>query len=315
MESNFTGILQAASVVTNSWKESLRFYEQGLGYQIIEEGILSKAQKAIFGSQLHRYVLLGHDRASVVRLIETSDEKAQPNRIGARPWDIGLCVMEAGAANVDHAYEHMIRHRFGVISPPQEFSVKGPEPLGYVVMKAFGLYGINGEQFFITQITEREGGTPLWEQRKDINIFPVGNAVISMKDRSAQQFYEQTFALHPSIELPLAQELAAQIMGGPADMSFDMCLMGNGQYKSGMEQHIYGERHPNYDFKAYPCDFTKTGLASVCWAGQNLERAAARIEENGGKVLGTTLLPLRNQAEPSGIVYQGLAGEIIELAS
>ena len=54
MESNFTGILQAASVVTNSWKESLRFYQQGLGYEIVEEGELSAAQKVIFGEQLNR---------------------------------------------------------------------------------------------------------------------------------------------------------------------------------------------------------------------------------------------------------------------
>ena len=243
------------------------------------------------------------------------DEMAQPNRIGARPWDIGLCVLEAGSADVDFAYEHMIRHRFGAISPPKEFSVEGSEPLGRVVMKAFGLYGVNGEQFFITQITEREGGTPLWEQRKDINIFPIGNAVISMKNRTAQQFYEQTFALYPSIELPLSQKLAAQIMGGPSDMSFDMCLMGNGQYKSVLDQHVYGARHPDYDFKIYPCDFSKTGLASVCWKGQNLEGIAERIEKNGGKVLGNTLLPLRNQAEPKGVVYQGLAGEIVELVN
>jgi len=247
-ESIIQGTPLVATIITNSIGRSISFYQDGLKYSVLKRGVLNDRQREVYGSHLSEFVLLGHDSGSIVRLINHDSPDARPIRMCAKPWDIGLCVMEVGAADVEKAYYRLIRNRFGVISPPKEFSVTGPEPLGHVVMKAFGALGPAGEQLFITQITHREGGTPLWKQRKDINVFPPGNIVLSLADREPQKFYERAFNLYPAIDLPLAQEDAAYIMGGPSDMSFRMCLMGNGSYKSGMEQHCYAEMNPTYSF-------------------------------------------------------------------
>lgn len=314
MESTFEGTLLAATIVTKNRNESLRFYQDTLGYNIIEEGTLSELQKSTFGKHLINYTLLGHDRASLIRLLETSNHDAHIHRLNAQPWDTGLCVIEAGTPDIERVYVQLLRNRYGVIAPPEEFTVQGPEPLGLIVMKALGIYGPSGEQIFITEIKERHGGTPLWELRNDLIVYPPGNVVISLKNRIAQEFYEKSFALEPVIDLLLNQSEAAKIMAGPADMSFRMCLMGNDQYKSGMEQHVYEECNPEYNFKSFPSDFSKVGLASVCWKGKNLKQAANLISLEGGTLMGTTLLPLRNNPTPKGIVFRGLVGEIIELS-
>lgn len=311
--SHFSGTSLAATVVTNSWFQSLRFYQDALAYKQIDSGTLTAEQQKTFGDHLTNYVLLGQDRGPVVRLLNSTLQEAEPNRVMARPWDPGLCVMEIGVADVDAIYTSIIRNRFGILAPPTTFSVKGPEPLGFVEMRAVAVLGPAGEQLFMTQIMHRDGGTPLWEQRKDINVFPLGNIVLSMKDRQAQQFYADVFHLYPETDLVLKQKEAAFIMGGPADMGFGMCLMGNGMYKSGMEQHIYQEHNPSYDFNAYPCEFKKTGLASACWQGLNLEGMEDKIRKHGGEILSSTLLPIRGNSSPEGIVFRGLVGEIIEL--
>lgn len=313
--SHFSGTALAASVVTNCWSQSLRFYTEALGYEVVDEGELSIAQKEVFGKYLARYVLLGHDRGSVIRLIETSLTEASPNRLHARPWDPGMCVMEAGVADVEALYKNVIKNRFGVLAPPVKFSVEGPEPLGFVEMYPVAILAPAGEQLFLTQITKREGGIPLWEQRKDVNVFPLGNVVLSMEDRSTQKFYADVFNMYPETDLVLQQDDAAYIMGGPPGMGFDMCLMGNGNYKSGMEQHIYKEHNPGVDFNVFPCDFTKTGLASACWQGNHMDGLEEKITAHGGEVISHTLLPIRGNSSPTGIVYRGLVGEIVELVS
>jgi len=313
--SHFSGTALAATVITNCWGQSLRFYTDALGYQIVDEGELSGAQKKVFGNHLGKYVLLGQDRGSVVRLIESNLKDALPNRLQARPWDPGMCVMEIGVADVESVYLSVIRNRFGVLAPPVKFSVTGPEPLGFVEMYPVAILAPAGEQLFLTQITKREGGIPLWEQRKDINVFPLGNVVLSMEDRSTQKFYADVFNLYPETDLVLKQDDAAFIMGGPPGMAFDMCLMGNGNYKSGMEQHIYKEHNPDVDFNVFPCDFTKTGLASACWQGHDIDGLADKITAHGGEIVSDVLLPIRGNSAPVGIVYRGLVGEIVELVS
>ncbi len=309
----FQGTALAATILSNTWDQSIRFYKDTLGYSIVGEGELSAAQNNQFGQSLKRYCLFGQDRGAVIRLIELADHKAVPNRLHANPWDPGLAVMEVGVADVDKLYHTIIRNRFGILAPPTTFSVKGPEPLGFVEMRALAVLGPSGEQIFFTQITQREGGTPLWEQRRDINVFPLGNIVLSMKDRNPQQFYKDVFQLMPSIDLVLKQKEAAFIMGGPQEMAFDMCLMGNGHYKSGMEQHVYGPHNPEYTFNTFPVDFSKTGLASACWGVHSTENLEESIRSNGGEVLGQTLLPIRDMPTPSGVVFRGKVGEVIEL--
>jgi hypothetical protein len=311
---HITGALQAISIVTNTWERSMSFYLDGLGYQIISEGELSKAQKKVFGENLGRYVLLGHQEGSVVRLIELNDPNAKPNRVGARPWDCGMAVFEAGTPNVERAYEKLIRNRFGVLALPTEFDCEGPEPLGYVLMKSTAFIGPSGEQIFVTQIVGRKGGVSLLKESSVDGINTPANCVISIQNRKIQkEFWGDILGIFPVNDLPLKQAGAAAIMGGPADMGFDMCLMGHDMERIGLEQHVYEEHNPTYDFKIFPCDFAKTGLASAAWYGQNLEELKGKLLANGFEIMANIGLPIRNNSEPEALVFRGPYGEIIEL--
>jgi hypothetical protein len=307
------GTLQAISIVSNTWQQSLRFYQEGLGYSLLMEGELSKNQKKTFGKHLKRFVLLGHSEGSVVRLIETTDISAQPNRIGARPWDNGMCVFEAGTPDVERAYFKVLRARFGAICAPCEFDCEAPEPLGYVLMRSTAFIGPSGEQVFVTQIVNRRGGQSLLKEKAVDGINVPANVVISMRDRAQQDFYKRVLGVVPINDLPLQQPLAAAIMAGPSDMGFAMCLMGNETERIGMEQHIYGGHHPDYDYNTYPCSFQKTGLASAAWQGRDLDILRKTLKKEKKRILGEVGLPIRGNMEPNALVFEGVVGEILEL--
>ncbi len=313
MTTHITGALQAVSVVTNAWHQSLRFYADGLGYNLLEKGELTDHQKNTFGQHLSRYALLGHPEGSVVRLLETTNARATPNRIGARPWDNGLAVIEAGTPDVDAAYWKVLRARFGAIAPPTEFDCEGPEPLGYILMRSTAFIGPAGEQLFVTQIVNRKGGVSLLKEKSVDGINAPANVVISLATREQQQLYAQVLGLVPVNDLTLKQAGAAGIMGGPPDMGFEMCLMGAGLNRVGLEQHVYSTQHPDYDYQTYPCDFSKTGIASACWQGADLAILKPKLQQNGWEIISETGLPIRNNPEPKSLVFRGLVGEILEL--
>ncbi|WP_448520402.1 hypothetical protein [Rhodoflexus sp.] len=309
-----TGSLQAVSVVTNCWQQSLRFYKQALGYHIQKEGTLNAAQRNAFGQHLGRYALLGHEEGSLVRLIESALADALPNRLGARPWDLGMAVIEAGTPDIEEAYYRVLRNRFGAISEPAEFDAQGPEPLGMVVMKSAAFMGPAGEQLFVTQIVRRKGGVSLLKESAVAGINAPANVVISMKDRRPiEQFWQPVLGISPVNDLPLKQPLAAKIMAGPPDMGFDMLLMGHGTHRIGMEQHVYAPHNPTYDYVSFPCSFEKTGIASACWQSADLELAAQKIATAGHEIISRVGLPVRHEEAPEAVVFRGPLGEIIEL--
>jgi hypothetical protein len=305
--------LQAITIVSNTWEQSKRFYTEGLGYTVLNEGELSKKQKKYFGKQLKRFILLGHTEGSVVRLIETINKEALPNRIGARPWDNGMAVFEAGTPDVDRAYFKVLRARFGAICPPTEFDCEAPEPLGYVLMRSTAFIGPSGEQVFVTQIVNRRGGQSLLKEKAVDGINTPANVVISLKNRAQQAFYKDILGIMPINDLPLKQPLAAAIMGGPSDMGFDMCLMGNEVERIGMEQHIYEKYNPTYDYKTFPSSFEKTGLVSATWRGKNLDILKKNLKKENKRIISDIGLPTRQNAEPNAFVFEGVVGEIIEL--
>ncbi|MCS6969117.1 MAG: hypothetical protein RMJ44_10680 [Cytophagales bacterium] len=311
-----TGSLQAVSIVTNCWHQSLRFYVQGLGYKILRQGVLSPQQREIFGKHLLRYALLGYEQGSVVRLLENCLVDALPNRLDANPWDLGMAVIEVGTTDVEAVYYRLLRNRFGAISEPTVFEAKGDEPLGWVVMKSVAFFGPAGEQIFITQIIRRKGGVSLLRDSAVKGVNTPANVVISTKDRSPiETFWQPVLGITPVNDLHMSQPLAAKIMGGPLEMSFDMLLMGHDLHRIGMEQHVYGPYNPTYEFKTYPCSFEKTGLASACWQSPHLDLAASQIANSGFKIISRIGLPLLHEEEPNAVVFQGPVGEIIELVS
>jgi catechol 2,3-dioxygenase-like lactoylglutathione lyase family enzyme len=314
MSNLISGSLQAVTIVTNTWEQSRRFYGSALGYQVLAEGELSDAQKAMFGEKLGRYCLFGFAQGALVRLIELDDKDALPVRLGANPWDNGLAVLEAGTPDVQAAYFRVLRHRFGAICVPTEFSVSGPEPLGTILIRSTGFMGPSGEQLFVSQIVEREGGVSLLNEKAVDGINAPANVVISLKNREPiGKFWLPLFGIAPVTDLPLVQKAAAEIMGGPAGMGFDMTLNGHGSHRVGLEMHVFEPYNPDYQYKTYPCDFSKTGLASACWQSPDLAAVKAKIEASGYRIISQVGLPLRHNPNPEAVVVVGEVGEIIEL--
>jgi hypothetical protein len=313
MSNLIEGSLLAVSVVTNTWQNSIRFYTDALGYQVLEEGVLSNLQKDIFGKNLNKYALLGHQEGSVVRLIETSDNTARPNRIGAGPWDCGMNVFECGTPDVERAYMKVIRNKFGALAMPTQFDCEGPEPLGKILMKSTAFIGPAGEQIFVTQIVAREGGQSLLKEKAVDGINTPANVVLSLKNRQQQQWYKDILGIVPVNDLVLKQEGASQIMGGLPNMGFDMCLMGYDLHRIGMEQHIYEPHNPTYKFDTYPSDFCKTGLASAAWQTSNLEQLKNNLKSVNIDIISEVGLPIRGNSSPKAIVFRGIVGEVLEL--
>lgn len=306
--------LQAITVVTNTWQQSYRFYNQGLGYQLLDEGELSPAQKKAFGKNLGRYALLGYEEGAVIRLIELNNALALPNRLGAKPWDTGICVFEAGTPDVMEFYRKMLSQRFGVISEPLLFTTKGAEPLGEVEMKSFALLAPSGEQMFVTEITRRVGGISLLKDKAVQGVNVPANVVISMQDRHAMTaFWTDVLGISPVNDLPLTQPEIPIIMGGIEGMGFDMCLMGHGMERIGLEQHVYGKYNPHYTYRNFPCSFELTGLASAAWQTNDANLVKSKLTSAGFGIISEVCLPTRTHATPEGIVSIGTLGEIIEL--
>ncbi len=306
--------LQAVTIITNSWNQSLRFYTDGLAYSLLTEGELTPSQKKAFGKKLGKYALLGYKEGAIVRLIELKDRLALPNRLNANPWDTGMCVLEAGTPDVMSFYRKMLSMRFGAISQPLQFSAKGEEPLGEVEMKSVAFFAPSGEQIFVTEIVRRLGGISLLKDKAIQGVNVPANVVISMQDRNAMQaFWTELLGISPVNDLPLHQAEVPIIMGGIAGMGFDMCLMGYGKERIGLEQHVYGKYNPLYTFKNFPCHFSLTGLACATWQTSDIQLVKKKSIEANFPLISEIGLPIRHQTEPEAIVLRGSLGEIIEL--
>ena len=302
---HIVGALQAVTVITNSWAQSIRFYTEALGYKIIERGELTHIQKKTFGRHLGKFALLGYEEGSVVRLIETSNIGALPNRIGAHPWDNGLAVIEACTTDVERAYWKVLRARFGAIAPPGEFDFEplGKQPTG--VLKSAAFIGPSGEQLLVTQTQD------CVENGEGINA-PT-TAVISVTTHELQSMYAEVLGSVPINDFrikPLGK--ANNILGAPSEAGFEMCLMGYDTPCVGLVQHVYAEDSCT-TLQTYPCDFLKTGVASACWQGQDLTLLRLKLQEANWQILSEVGLPIRGNPEPEALVFQGPVGEILEL--
>ncbi len=301
---HIVGALQAVTVITNSWAQSIRFYTEALGYKIIERGELTHIQKKTFGRHLGKFALLGYEEGSVVRLIETSNIGALPNRIGAHPWDNGLAVIEACTTDVERAYWKVLRARFGAIAPPGEFDF---EPLGKQstgVLKSVAFIGPSGEQLLVNQTQD------CVENCEGINA-PT-TAVISVTTHELQSMYAEVLGSVPINDFRIRPLGKANILGAPSEAGFEMCLMGYDTHCVGLEQHVYAE-HSSNTLQTYPCDFLKTGVASACWQGQDLTMLRLKLQEANWQILSEVGLPIRGNPEPEALVFQGPVGEILEL--
>ena len=289
MSSLINGPLAAVTVVTNTWEQSCRFYGDAFGYSLLGLGELSAEQRTAFGAKLGRYALWGRAEGSVVRLLELNDPQAHPIREGARAFDLGMAIIEGGTPDVEGSYQRVIRCRFGAISSPQDFYAEGPEPLGQVFMRSVAFLGPAGEQVFVTEITRRKGGVSLLKERAVEGINVPGNVAFCLPNREViEKFWLPVMGIEPVNDVPLHDPNSPEIMGGPPGMSFDMLLMGSGTDRIGMEFHVYGPYHPDFDYRRYPTSFAKTGLASASWPTTDVDEAATALKAVGCEIISTT---------------------------
>lgn len=308
--------LKVITIVSNTWEASLRFYTKALGYKLMQSGQLNQAQKTVYGAHLNQFALFGHQEdGSLLRLLESRNLALPPHRLGAKPWDNGLAVFEAGTPDIDRAYYQVLQARFGATAPPTEFETEGAEPLGHVVMKSTAFIGPSGEQIFVTQIIRRKGGRTLLNESAVEGINSPGNAVISMKDRSTiNNFWQPVMGISPVNDLPLVQPEAASIMGGPAEMGFDMLLTGYGDERIGLEQHVYAPHNPDFTYRVFPNSFEQTGLAMAGWQANDKIDCLKHLQQKGVDLLSKEVgLPILDKLQPNALVLRAPLGELIEL--
>lgn len=297
---HIVGALQAATVITNSWAQSIRFYTEALGYRIIERGELTHIQKSTFGRHLGKFALLGYDEGAVVRLIETGNSGALPNRIGAHLWDNGLSVMEACTADVERAYWKVLRARFGAISHLGEFDFEAFGNQADSTAKSVAFIGPSGEQLIVNQLRDCVEGC------EGINA-PTA-AIISVPKQTLQSTYYEVLGA-VSYTIFRANGQGAET---PSNAVSEQSMMSYEQLYNHPEQPVFSE-YARDDVPAYPCDFMKTGVASACWQGQDPGMLRFKLREANWKILSEVGLPIRDNPEPEAVVFQGPVGEILEL--
>jgi hypothetical protein len=280
----------------------------------LDQGLLNEEQRKAFGPHLSGYLLLGHEQGCVVRVLLSDNQNLPMQRLGAKPWDTGFSMLEAGCPDVDAAYKRIISQRFGVIAPPLELEMTGPEPLGKVAMKSMNVVGPNGEQVLVTEILRREGGQSMLNERGINGINVPANVVLVMKNRKPfEEFWQALLELEAVNDLALHTGQTPVILGGSEGMAFDMILSGYGRDRLGLEIHFYERLNPDYEFKNYPSDFGHTGLVSACWPCKSIVDVKRTCSALGIELVSELGLPLREGLGYPTAWIRGIEGELVEL--
>lgn len=301
---HIVGALQAVTVITNCWAQSIRFYTEALGYRIIERGDLTHNQKNTFGRHLIKFALLGYDEGAVIRLIETGNMGAFPNRIGAHPWDSGLSVMEACTADVETAYRKVLRARFGAISHLDEFDFEAFGNQDNNSIKSVAFIGPSGEQLIVKQANDYVEGCN--------GINAPATAVISVPTHELRATYSDVLGWASINDFRVNPRSRFNQIDTPSNPGVEMTMMSHEQLITVQEQLVFSE-YGRDNFQTYPCDFMKTGVASACWQGQDLAMLRFKLEEANWTILSEVGLPVRGNPEPEALVFRGPVGEILEV--
>lgn len=304
LKPHIVGALQAVTVITNSWAQSIRFYTEALGYKIIERGELTHIQKKTFGRHLGKFALLGYNEGALVRLIETSNAGALPNRIGAHLWDNGLSVMEACTADVERAYWKVLRARFGAISHLGEFDFDTFGNQAGSSAKSVAFIGPSGEQLVVKQLSDCVEGCE--------GINAPTTAVISVPKHALQSIYSDVLGSLSDTVFRANAQPTLRNADAPSTTELGRSIMSYEQLCTHSKQSVFSQ-YTQDDFTLYPCDFMKTGVASACWQGQDVEMLRFKLTEANWHILSDVGLPIRNNPEPEALVFQGPFGEILEL--
>ncbi|MDW8254305.1 MAG: hypothetical protein RMM58_10555 [Chloroflexota bacterium] len=304
------GRLHAVTVVVPALEAALRFYRDGLGYDLLARGAIGNS--ATFeGASLagRQWALLNAPGAvdGAVRLLE-GPAGAPPNRPRpeTRPWDPGLAVLELYARDPFESYHYLQAAGAPTLSPPLPYQLPNAGPFGTIEVTSYAAFGPAGEQLFITRAT---GGT---RQRPTFTTLHSGvfNVVLPTLDRRpVLRFYELLLGLGPTVEVAIRQETVNRIIGAPPEVSFAMLLLGPPGDATGIEVEEFDVAHG----RVYPTSLHRTGLAMLTLRVADLGECRARCREYRIAQVGNGALPLPERDHGAGMIVRGALGELIEL--
>ena len=297
-ETQMMGKLQAVTVVTNSWVQSIRFYTEALGYFLLERGELTLVQKEIFGRHLGKYALLGHEDGAVIRLIETSHAGALPNRIGAHPWDSGLACIETTTTDLEKAYWKVLRARFGAIVSPSEIGARSNRQATFI--------GPSGEQLIVSEKKQKLPFNSSFLRREGVEA-PF-NTLVALPSKEHIKLYDQVLGFAPATHFN--PSFVPELVNSEANV---MDEEYSGSYSTAHAFSLDPVCVSSTQYQSFPCDFFKTGIASACWKGTYTDDLSLKLQEVGWNILSEVGLPVRHNPEPAALVFRGVVGEILEI--
>jgi catechol 2,3-dioxygenase-like lactoylglutathione lyase family enzyme len=308
--SRVVGRIAAVTVVTPDLEAAIRFYVEGLGYQLFGQGALGDDLR-FEGKPLggRRWALVNEPGATdgAVRLLEAPSD-ATPNRPrpDARPWDPGLAVLEVYARDPQESFRRLEAAGARTVSPPLPYRFVDAGPFGTIEVTSYAAFGPAGEQLFVTRAT---GGS---RQRPTLTGPHSGvfNVVLPTLDRRpVVRFYELLLGIGPTVELSIQQETVNQILGAPAGTTFDMLLLGPPGEATGIEVEEFDVAHG----RMYPTSLNRTGLAMVSVRVADLADCRARCDDYRIARIGEGALPMPERERGAGMVVRGALGELVEL--
>ncbi|MFN8535049.1 MAG: hypothetical protein U0556_16040 [Dehalococcoidia bacterium] len=306
------GRIQAVTVVTPDLDASLQFYQEGLGYSLLDRGTLdAEGAPQVEGESLggRAWALVNAPGAvdGAVRLL-TAPANALPNRPrpDAKPWDPGLAVLELYMRDPQESFRHVQAVGAPVLSPPLPYRFVNAGPFGDIDVISYAAFGPAGEELFITRATGGSRERPTLEGTHS-GIF---NIVLPNLDRRpVLRFYELLLGLVPTVSLPIAQETSNQIIGAPFGTTFLMILLGPEGGATGVEVEEFDVAHGHM----YPTSLNRTGLALFTLRVRDLDEIRSLCNDYKIARVGDGALPLPGRLGGNGLIVRGALGELVEL--
>lgn len=305
------GRLQAVTVVTPDLERSISYYTEALGYALLGRGALGNSapmrDHMPLAGRAYAFVRAVDAEQGTVRLLQ-APPGAVPNR--PRPdtqaWDSGLAVLEFATSDPDASYAKVTGWGAPTLSPPLPYAFADAGVLGAINVRSYAAFGPAGEEMFITR--------SVGPKRPPLNLAglhgAVGNIVLPNRNRApVLNFYESLFGIVPTVDAYCRQETVNQIIGAPADTSFQMIMLGPPGGRVGIEVEEYAVESS----ASRPTSLNRTGLAMATFRVTDLTEARERCRRHGFPVESDSALPLPDEARPEGFIVRGALGELIEV--
>jgi catechol 2,3-dioxygenase-like lactoylglutathione lyase family enzyme len=300
----------AFTVVTPDLATSSGFYRDTMGYHILSQGVVTGTAGSApgLGTSARRYVLMavpGAKRGATLRILEAlPGADANRPRPGARAWDPGLAVMEAGMRDPAESYRALANASTPMISPPRYYFFRANGSMPDLDVMSYAPFGPGGEQMFLTANIRND--RPDWPE-PGLHSTPSNVVIVTLDQRPADAFYANAFGLRRINQMDCQQRNCNELIGAPRDLYFLWGNIGG----SGFNMEIWEVRVA--EGRVYPTSLDRTGLAMFTVQVKDLDRCRGMCVQAGIKPVGSGSLPLPGNEKPGGFTLRGAVGELVEV--